>query len=238
MPDAARTPVSAVSVGAAVRLIRVSRLEPNPWNPNILPDDQRARLRRSIRKRGFVLPVLIRKIGPECYQIIDGQHRVDLARDEFHFQRVPCIVLDVSEAVARELTINLNYLRGEPEWDRYAEMLDWFVQHGKSAEDLTKTLPLTHVEVDEMLASIHDKLPDAEKLAEKALSDRRQALRTERLYHLTFGPFTLSEKDLIEEILDDEHFDDIVQGDLIVRLFKLGARKLLRKQLAETAHAD
>jgi len=73
--------------------------------------------RASIREFGFVDPLTVRPIHAKGsaydghYQIIDGEHReragVEEGIDEF-----PCVVIDVDDGTAQQLTIVLNETRG------------------------------------------------------------------------------------------------------------------------------
>ena len=180
-----------------IQNLAVREISPNPWNPNELAPDLVDKLKGSIRRNGFTLPIVVR-LRKRGYQIIDGEHRWRAAQD-LKLRHIPAIVLKLGAVAARELTINLNYLRGEPDWDKYARVLEQMVEQGLPREELAARLPITPAEVDDLLADAENQLDEAAE----GIEDRRKEVddKTNRLYTLSYGPFTLTEKQEIQEIL-------------------------------------
>lgn len=86
----------------------------NPWNPNKMDDPTRSAARESIATFGFIDPITVRE-HPELdghYQIIDGEHRWQEAR-ELGYEHLPAVILTVDNAAAKKLTIIFNETRGE-----------------------------------------------------------------------------------------------------------------------------
>lgn len=139
-------------------LLRVDLLDPNPWNPNRVDARTMAKLRAQLRREGFVKPLVVRPHpdDPERWQLIDGEHRWRIARDDLHLTAVPCVVLQVDDRRARLMTVNLNELGGEAAPQAMAELLH---DLSKSArlEDLETELPFTMRELEDSLALL--KLP-------------------------------------------------------------------------------
>lgn len=102
---------SPMSVG----MVAVERLHPNPWNPNRMDDRTRAAARESIARFGFIDPVTVRPHpGREGhFQIIDGEHRVEIARDEHGYSELPVVSVELSDVDAEMVTIVFNDTRGE-----------------------------------------------------------------------------------------------------------------------------
>lgn len=84
-----------------------AKLRPNGWNPNVMTDAMLSRLRAEIWRVGFVDPVVALRDG----RIIDGEHRWKIASERK--ENVPVVYIDVPEAVAKTLTINLDAIHGE-----------------------------------------------------------------------------------------------------------------------------
>lgn len=84
-----------------------SKLRPNGWNPNVMTDAMLSRLRAEIWRVGFVDPVIALRDG----RIIDGEHRWKIASERK--ENVPVVYLDVSEEIAKTLTINLDAIHGD-----------------------------------------------------------------------------------------------------------------------------
>jgi ParB family chromosome partitioning protein len=74
-----------------VQEISVEILTPNPWNPNRMSDEMRAKLKAYIRKEGFVEPLIVRPLE-KGYQILGGFHRWGIA-EELGYRTVPSIVV-------------------------------------------------------------------------------------------------------------------------------------------------
>ena len=86
-------------------------LKPNPWNSNKVGPDMEHRLEASLKKFGFVKPVICRALPDESLQIIGGEHRTRKAI-EMGYAEVPVVVLkniDDQQAKALGLADNGRY---------------------------------------------------------------------------------------------------------------------------------
>ena len=113
-------------------------LDPNPWNPNQMDDAMLRKEIETIKEFGFVDPITVRRLG-DRYQIIDGEHRL-IAAEEIDLGALPCIVLDVDDDVAEQLTIVLNDLRGKPDEKKLAALVR-DLSTRRSMLDLERILP-------------------------------------------------------------------------------------------------
>jgi len=92
-------------------------IRPAPENPNEMSPAQMKALREEIRLRGFVQPVLVRKVeidsaNPQVeYEIVDGEHRWRLL-GELGAETVPCVVEESDDVSAKVRQITMNRLRG------------------------------------------------------------------------------------------------------------------------------
>jgi len=136
-----------------VKRVRLDKIFPNDWNPNKMTEDMFAKvsagIERLINKGKEPPPITVRKSGKR-YQIIDGEHRWKIFKD-LKEASIPCWILDVSDADARLLTGALNYLRGEPEKEQYAEMILQVAQSGVSIETIAAYLPEDEISIVDML---------------------------------------------------------------------------------------
>lgn len=137
--------------------VRVDDTVPNDWNPNVMAPAMREKVLNGIKQLlelvGRIPPIVIRPhpTRPGKWQIIDGFHRWDIYR-ELGIEMIDAIVLNVSDAVAMELTSALNYNRGEPDPDHYALYLKRYLEtSGKSLEEAAKLLPETADEMQQIL---------------------------------------------------------------------------------------
>ena len=106
--------------------LKIAQVEANPWNPNKQNDRQYQAEIQSIQDNGFIAPILVRKTGA-TYQIIDGEHRWKALNEIIErglegkwnlpeltkAKEIPAIVLEVSDAQAKKLTIIMNETRGQ-----------------------------------------------------------------------------------------------------------------------------
>lgn len=146
--------------------IKHSDIVPNDWNPNKQNERAFEAEIESITDNGFVQPVTVRK-HPNMkgkYQIIDGYHRWLALQKIFAdkslqtaplkgivtTQEVPCVVLEVTDAQARKLTIILNETRGRAELGELGILLESIqVEFG---DDLIRGLPYSQGQLDDLLS--------------------------------------------------------------------------------------
>ncbi len=106
--------MAGVKKGLDVRRAAVGELVENPWNPNRMSPDTLAAETASIVEYGFVDPITVRKHPKRKgkWQIIDGEHRWIAAKNA-GLKTVPIVVVELSDASAKKLTLVMNETRGE-----------------------------------------------------------------------------------------------------------------------------
>lgn len=100
-------------------------LQPNPWNSNHVDFENMDRLRAYLLDEGWVKPILARKLDDGSYQIIGGQHRVEIAREEPSLCPIPTIVfenMDDDAAKRAGLVDNIRY--GEDDEGELSKLLE------------------------------------------------------------------------------------------------------------------
>ena len=100
------------------KIVSISSIQENDWNPNEMRDSVFQFLKKSIKKRGFVQPIIITKDGV----IIDGAHRYRAAK-ELGAAEVEVKVLDISSEEAKAETVNFNLTKGTFDIGRLGELL-------------------------------------------------------------------------------------------------------------------
>lgn len=104
-------------------MVEPSRLEANPWNPNRMDEQMFQKELASLRKFGYVNPIICRKID-DRYQIIDGEHRKKALLRLGIEGAVPVTVIDdLSDSDAKQLTVVLNETRGRASNDLLGDLL-------------------------------------------------------------------------------------------------------------------
>lgn len=160
-------------------LIPIHKLHPNSWNHNKVSPETLAKIRHGLveyrKATGTYLPILVRphpKIKND-FEIVDGEHRYLLYKDDFRETHVPAIVQPLTDSLARKMTVRTNYLHGDPDPLRYAELLADLIKNGESLSDLSEGLPESEEELKNLLdqKGLDDDL--AEALAEAEESANR-----------------------------------------------------------------
>lgn len=146
--------------------IKHADIIPNDWNPNKQNERAFQAEIESITDNGFVQPMTVRKHPTQKskYQIIDGYHRwLALGKifDDSKLQtpplkaivttkQIPCVVIDVTDAQAKKLTIILNETRGRAELGELGMLLESIqVDFG---DDLIRGLPYSQGQLDDLLS--------------------------------------------------------------------------------------
>ena len=100
--------LSSRSKGPLIRMISISRIDPNPRQArNELGDIQELMI--SIKARGVLEPILVRPKG-DRYEIIAGERRY-VASKNLGMSEIPCIEMNVDEREAMELSLIENLQR-------------------------------------------------------------------------------------------------------------------------------
>lgn len=62
-------------------IVDINNVQPNPWNPKDKENDEYKRVRESIAQNGLKQFVLVRELGKDKYEIIDGEQRWTACRE-------------------------------------------------------------------------------------------------------------------------------------------------------------
>lgn len=98
-------------------------------------DEQRAELKASIEKHGFSVPILVRRRDDGKYELIDGEHRIEVVK-ELGWTEIPAVISEASDLTANMLNILANTARGTQNTMDIAEALRRAYDAGASVEEL------------------------------------------------------------------------------------------------------
>ena len=120
--------------------IRLDLIDPNPWNPNVVSEENMARLRKAVEDDGLGIlgHVVVRPKGKR-YELVDGEHRLRIYQ-EMGMKEVDAIVADLDDENARIAGLILNELRGEPEPIKLGQVMETLAKT-RSLESLEAVLP-------------------------------------------------------------------------------------------------
>jgi ParB-like chromosome segregation protein Spo0J len=130
-------------------VIEFSLVTPNPWNPNRMDAETYHKELASLRKFGYVNPIIVRPAEGEAFQVIDGEHRLKGMQELGHRMAMMTIVDGLTDADAKQLTIVLNETRGKPDPKKLGDLLaDLLTDVPKP--DLLDLLPLSPTQFDKL----------------------------------------------------------------------------------------
>ena len=199
--------------------IPVDRLVPNPWNPNKMSDEMLRKEIDSIKEFGFVDPIHCRTLD-EVFQIIDGEHRW-IGAKAIGMEEIPCIMLDVDDTVAEQLTIVLNDLRGKPDEAKLAALVR-DLSTRRSMLDLERVLPYKREKLAEMIAERKADF-DWDALKRPKIEEKPEVAQwVERIYRLPIDAAQVIDG-AISKVKEDGVNDDWKALELICADFMAGA---------------
>ena len=105
-----------------VENIKIDNLLMLNRNPQYLKPSVMDGLKRSIKKHGFLSPVLVRPLRDKKFEIISGNHRF-LAAKEVGLKIIPCVIKKMTEKQKKILALNLNSIHGDPPIELIAPFL-------------------------------------------------------------------------------------------------------------------
>jgi ParB-like chromosome segregation protein Spo0J len=133
-----------------IKWIDCDSLKANHYNPNRVMNAEMNLIERSILRTGWIQPILVNKNNT----IIDGFHRWTLSRlstqlrEKYH-GKVPCAVLDVTDAEAMVITVRINRAKGTHLAFRMSEYIrELLTKHKMPIDDLAKDIGATIEEVE------------------------------------------------------------------------------------------
>ena len=138
-----------------IQWIDCDSLKANHYNPNRVMNAEMNLIERSILKTGWIQPILVNK----NLTIIDGFHRWTLSRlstqlrEKYH-GKVPCAVLDVTDAEAMVITVRINRAKGTHLAFRMSDYIKELIKtHKIPIDDLAKDIGATIEEVELLMKS-------------------------------------------------------------------------------------
>jgi len=133
-----------------VEWVDVDKLQANDYNPNVVLNKELKLLELSILTNGWIQPILINR----DFTIIDGFHRSYLARNsktllEKYKNKVPCVIMDLTEAERMLLTIRINRAKGNHVAIKMHEIIKTLIdKHQVSKEYIINAIGATKDEID------------------------------------------------------------------------------------------
>ncbi len=134
------------AAGAYFAELPIAAVRPNQWQPrNVFDEDALAELVHSIREVGLLQPVVVRRTGPESYELVMGERRWR-ASQVAGLETIPAIVrqTDDGDMLRDALLENLHRSQLNPleEAAAYGQMLEDFgCTHDELAQRIGRSRP-------------------------------------------------------------------------------------------------
>ena len=129
--------------------IEIQKLKPAEYNPRQITKKQYKDLKQSVEKFGLVDPIILNK----DMTVIGGHQRLKVCKD-LNYDKISCVVLDLSKEQERELNIRLNKSGGEFDMDALAnyfdieELTDWGFKHVELGLNIDKIDAKDNIETE------------------------------------------------------------------------------------------
>jgi len=124
---------------AGMTELDIDSIGPNPFQPRTRFDDEALReLADSIRATGVLQPIIVRRVGPEDFQLVAGERRLRAARLA-GLRRIPALIRDYDDRAMMELSLIENIQR---------EDLNP-IDEAKAFQALIEKIGLTHDQISE-----------------------------------------------------------------------------------------
>lgn len=172
MADVSETEtVAAQGPASADQFVPIERIKPNPDQPRkqFVKDDLDD-LAASIKEKGVLQPLIVRKVGGDRYEIVAGERRWRAAQMA-QLHELPVIVRDFSDIEVLEVAIIENIQRADlnaaEEAAGYKQLMDKF---GHTQEKMAEALGKSRSHIANLLRLLNLPLPVLELLREGKLS--------------------------------------------------------------------
>ena len=137
--------------------VTIDRLEPNPWNTNVVSPENEMKLDASIERLGVFKPILVREVEGGRLQILGGEHRWEAAK-RLGFDKVPVVNLGpVEESRAKEIGLADNGRYGQDDPLGLAALL-----RDLNVEELSTFLPYSELDFANIFSAESIALDDLE----------------------------------------------------------------------------
>jgi len=157
-PSTKKTTKLGISVPIQ-ELLGTADIQEAPYNPRIMPKDRMASLKASLAKHGMILNLVVQKRSKQYKQnnvLIGGHQRLRALREIANERgiepptKLPCVVLDVDDATAKQLNVALNRIEGEFDHFKVGEMFSDIIKE-MTTDDVLAT-GFDALQIEQMVA--------------------------------------------------------------------------------------
>lgn len=152
MTDLGKQPINNI------QWVDVNLLSSNDYNPNHVMGPEMKLLAYSLRKQGWIQPILVWPNAEGSYTIIDGFHRHMVTKTDKDVWamtdgKVPVVVMEMSEAERKLLTIRINRAKGTHAAFKMHEIVASCIkEHGLSVAEVCEAIGADKDEITVLLS--------------------------------------------------------------------------------------
>ena len=106
-----------------VTMVNISEINVAEYNPRTIKEKDFKHIKKSLKKFGFVEPIVVNKNKDRFNVIVGGHQRVNVAK-ELGIKEVPVVYVNLDEEREKELNIRLNKNMGKFDYDVLANNFD------------------------------------------------------------------------------------------------------------------
>lgn len=178
--------------------ITPAELVPNPWNTNVCSPEAIEKITASLKRHGWVKPVIARQLADGSLQILGGQHRVEVAMT-MGLKTVPVVDLGtMDDTRAKEIGLIDNARYGSDDADSLAELLDDL----GGAAVVGEFLPFSDEELAALSTSVDIDLDDLGLKGDDDAPPEREK-RPAKTHQMMRFKVPLEDADLVTEIIEE-----------------------------------
>lgn len=205
-----------------IKQVNINNLKPAEYNPRSLTEKEYKDLENSLKRFGFVEPLVVNSAKGRENVVIGGHQRLNVAK-EMGIKELPVNYVKISN-IEKEQELNLRLNKNLGHWDY--DLLANF------DEDLLQEVGFESEELDDIFGLDIDEEFDVEKELKKVLKDGSKRVKDGDLWQL--GEHKLIIGDCIdrenwERLLEEERFDFILTDPPYKLAYTQRARKIKTK---------
>lgn len=195
------------------KTLPISSLNPAPWNYKESDSDTMNKLKANIEKNGIIENLVVRELGSNSFEVINGNHRLELLKDLGIDKVFCCNVGEITLHKAKLLALELNETRFPKDNKKFSELMGSLCEK-VGVTELSETLAMSAKQIKkfetekELIDEEYEEKEVFDLDESSGFSTEQKEDKDEFTLKLYGSPDTISElKELLEEFskLTDKH---------------------------------
>jgi hypothetical protein len=224
-----------------MELITVSldSIQPNPWNPNRMPEIKYKALKKSLQEFPEVMEgsrIIVREIGNKSYEIINGEHRFKVLKELKEEKALVQNLGHVNDAKAKLMTLALANV-GREDYDKKIEIIN-DIQNAFDLKNIAEIIGIEFSEISKVIDELNEDMDDTESILDSfAQYSTEYAIEEEDMIFNDLGMADLT-NDLTGAVLSTDKSKMIIPSVLSVMVFNHNPIRKALKLGIELGHSS